>query len=87
MTGFMFGTMGVGQVFHILVGTFIINPNNESASMTETVGDVTYHYFRSDIASNVKTYLLFTILLQFILHSIGVKLIDKAHKRYHLLFN
>lgn len=67
MTGFMFGIMGVGQVFHILIGTFIINPRNESADLIENYNGITYKYFKADIARNLIRYIIVTLVLQIVL--------------------
>ena len=45
LTGYLLATGGLGQTFFILIGTYIINPQNDSADLNFMENGVNYKYF------------------------------------------
>lgn len=45
VSGIILCFFGFGAFIFSLIGTWIVNPDNEKAEHLETVGDVTYRYF------------------------------------------
>jgi MFS family permease len=75
ISGVVIAGFGLGPAVFSLVATRLVNPNNESPSIAEADGGVTYHYFDQSISDQVPemlrwlslSYLALTVLAVFLL--------------------
>ncbi|CAK64375.1 unnamed protein product (macronuclear) [Paramecium tetraurelia] len=52
VTGILFGVFGFATFFYLLLVTYIVNPNNEQATLSMQVGSQQYLYFSEHVAVN-----------------------------------
>mmetsp|Transcript_32581 Transcript_32581/g.56436 ORF Transcript_32581/g.56436 Transcript_32581/m.56436 type:complete len:310 (+) Transcript_32581:3453-4382(+) len=80
ISGFVVGGFGLGSCIFNLVATRLVNPNNESPSIEEDEGEITYNYFDRDIAENVPSMLRWLALTYLIISSLAVILLTRTQQ-------
>lgn len=74
ISGIVVGGFGLGSAVFNFVATSLVNPDNESPSIQEDEGGVSYHYFDRHIAENVPKMLRWLAFIYLLVSTLAVLL-------------
>jgi hypothetical protein len=64
VSSLIFATNGSGAILSSIFSTLIVNPNNESPTITVTKDNLQYNYFDSNVSSNVPILFRYLVYIE-----------------------